>query len=126
VALGYRAEQKEDLPGALREYEAALRINPDMIDALNNAGFVQARLGHWDQASRYFERIVSLTPNKAVAHFNLSFAYAVQKRYEDAAREQEAAIDLDPGGPRANEWRARLAQLKKTIAGTATVNSSDK
>ena len=126
VALGFRAEQKEDLPGALREYEAALRINPDMIDALNNAGFVQARLGQWEQASRYFERIVSLTPNKAVAHFNLSFAYAVQKRYEDAAREQGVAIDLDPGGPRTNEWRGRLAQLKKTIAATATVNARDK
>jgi len=93
---------------------------------MNNAAFVQARLGQWDQASRYFERIVSLTPNKAVAHFNLSFAYAVQKRYEDAAREQGAAIDLDPGGPRANEWRARLAQLEKIIAATATVNARDK
>jgi hypothetical protein len=126
IALGFRAEQKEDLPGALREYEAALRINPDIIDALNSAGFVHARLGQWDQASRYFERIVSLTPNKAVAHFNLSFAYAVQKRYEDAAREQGAAIDLDPGGPRAKEWRARMAQLEKTIAATATVNPRDK
>lgn len=126
VALGYLAEQREDLAGALREYEAALRINPDMIDALNNAAFVHAQLGRWDQASRYFERIVSLTPNKAVAHFNLSFAYAVQKRYEDAGLEQGMAIDLDPSGPRANEWRARLAQLEKTIAPTATVNARGK
>lgn len=126
TALGYRAEQKEDWPGALREYEAALRINPEMIDALNNAAFVHTRLGQWDQASRDFEQIVSLTPNKAVAHFNLSFAYAVQKRYEAAAREQGVAIDLDPSGPRANEWRARLAQLEKTIASPATVNAHDK
>ena len=69
----------------------------------------------WDQASRYFERIVSLTPNKALAHFNLSFAYAVQKRYEDAAREQGVAIELDPGGPRTNEWRARLASSRKPL-----------
>ncbi len=126
VALGYQAEQKKDLPGALREYEAALRIYPDMIDALNNAAFVHARLGHWDQASRNFERIVELTPKKAIAHFNLSFAYATQKRYEDAAREQALAIDLDPSGPRASEWRARLAQIEKTVAATAPVKQSDK
>jgi protein O-mannosyl-transferase len=125
TALGYLAEQKGDLPGAVREYEAALAVNPDMIDAMNSVAFVHARLGQWDQASRYFERLVVLTPDKAVSHFNLSFAYAVQKRYEDAASEQGVAIDLDPNGPRADEWRARLAQLEKTIAGNRTVNARE-
>ena len=125
TALGYLAEQKGDLPGAVREYEAALAVNPNMIDAMNSVAFVHARLGQWDQASRYFERLVQLTPNKPVAHFNLSFAYAVQKRYEDAVSEQGAAIDLDPTGPRADEWRARLAQLEKTIAGNRPVNTRE-
>jgi protein O-mannosyl-transferase len=111
ISLGRIAENKHQPAEALREYEKALEINPDTIDALNNAGFVYARSGLWPQATSDFERIVSLTPHKAVAHFNLSFAYAVQKRYADAEREQQAAIELDPTGDRSDEWRSRLAEL---------------
>src|SRR6185503_8944723 len=116
LALGALAENKHDAEGAVREYEAALRINPDIIDALNNAAFVYARSGRWQEATRKFERIVSLTPDKAIAHFNLSFAYAVLKRYVEAAREQKSALDLDPTGVRAEEWRTRLDQLKQAQA----------
>jgi hypothetical protein len=117
ISLGILAETKGDHQGALQEYERVLEINPDVIDALNNAAFIYARhMGQWPQATRYFEHIVSLTPDKAVAHFNLSFAYAVQKRYEDAAREQRAAIELAPNEPRANEWRKRLRQLERADA----------
>jgi len=59
---------------------------------------------------------VSLTPAKAMAHFNLSFAYAVEKRLSAATDELRIAIKLDPDGPRGDEWRARLDQLEKSIA----------
>jgi len=113
MELGRLAESKQDPAGALREYEAALKLNPDIIDALNNSAFVYARGRHWLEATRNFERIVSLTPDKAVAHFNLSFAYSVQKRYAEAVSEQRIAIELDPNGKRADEWRVRLEQLEK-------------
>ena len=113
IGLGLLAESKQDPVGALREYEAALKLNPDIIDALNNSAFVYARAGHWPEATRNFERIVSLTPDKAAAHFNLSFAYSVQKRYAEAINEQRIAIELDPNGKRADEWRMRLEQLEK-------------
>ena len=113
ISLGILAESRGDPMAALREYEAALKLNPDIIDALNNAAFVYARSGHWTEAIQKFERIVSLTPNKPVAHFNLSFAYSVQKRYAEALSEQRTAIELDPKGAQAGEWRMRLAQLEK-------------
>jgi tetratricopeptide (TPR) repeat protein len=113
ISLGILAESKQDPAGALREYEAALKLNPDIIDALNNAAFVYAHSGHWPEAAQKFERIVSLTPDKAIAHFNLSFAYSVQKRYSEALSEQRIAIELDPKGARADEWRGRLDQLEK-------------
>ena len=116
IALGIRAEVRQDFEGALREYNRALAINPDIIDALNNSAMVNARLGRWQEATSGFERIVSLTPSKAMAHFNLSFAYAVANRLESAASELRIAIELDPDGPRGPEWRARLDQLEKAIA----------
>ena len=123
MALGAIAESKQDPGSALLEYKAALQVNPDIIDALNNAAFVYARSGHWQEATRNFERIVSLTPSKSIARFNLSFAYAVQRRYADAVAEQRMAIDLDPAHERADEWRARLAQLEKALADSLAASS---
>lgn len=122
LAIGTLAEHEQDFDGALREYESVLAIEPDAIDGLNHAAFIYARQRRWTEAIRNFERIVAITPRKAIAHFNLSFAYAVQKRYGDAAREQRAAIDLDPNGPRADEWRARLVQLEKTMTTSSIAN----
>ncbi len=115
LALGLRAETRQDLDGALREYETALQINPDIIDALNNAAFVYAHQGKWPLAARNFERIVALTPDKAVAHFNLSVAYAAQARSADARYELSTAIQLNPSGKQSDEWRAQLMQLDSMI-----------
>ncbi|MEK6303574.1 MAG: tetratricopeptide repeat protein [Acidobacteriota bacterium] len=123
LALGAIAEKANRPEVALAEYESILESHPNVIDALNDSAFVYARQRRWAEATRNFERIVSLTPGKAVSHFNLSFAYAVQKRYDEAAREQQTAIDLDPNGPRADEWRARLVQLEQAIA-TASAGAS--
>ena len=116
LALGALAEDRRDSGTALAEYEAILRIHPDVIDALNDSALLSGRIGRWPEAVQKFERIVELTPDEAIAHFNLSFAYAVQRRYADAAREQRTAIDLDPKGKRVDEWRARLGQLEKAMA----------
>ena len=124
IALGGRAERRGDFDVALREYNRALAINPDIVDALNNSALLYARLGRWGDATPRFEHIVSLTPNKAMAHFNLSFAYAVGNRLEAAADELRAAIKLDPDGPRGDEWRARLDQLEKSIAAQVGSGSS--
>lgn len=94
ITLGHLAESRGDYDVALEEYDAARRVNPDTIDALNNAAFVLARQGRWPEATMNFERIVSLTPNKAVAHFNLSIAYGAQQRFGEAERERRAAASL--------------------------------
>jgi tetratricopeptide (TPR) repeat protein len=116
LALGWMAEMKGEAQTALQHYDAALRIQPDMIDALNNSALVLGRTRQWEEATRRFERIVELTPERAIAHYNLAFAYAAQKRFAEAMREQSMAISLDPNGPRSNEWRTMLARLEKLSA----------
>jgi tetratricopeptide (TPR) repeat protein len=113
LALGALAENRRDSAAALAEYEAVLSKHPDVLDALNNAALLGGRAGRWDQAVGRFERIVELTPDKAIAHFNLSFAYSVLGRHEEAATSLRRALVLDPSGERADEWRERLAQLEK-------------
>jgi len=115
--LGTLAESSQDLAEAARQYSLAARVDPNCIDCLNNLAFVFAHQGRWDDSIESFERVVSLTPEHSIAHFNLSFAYAVVRRYKDAIREQKAAIELEPDGPRAEEWRARELKLETLAEG---------
>jgi predicted TPR repeat methyltransferase len=113
IAVGVYAEARGDDAAALDAYERVLAIHPDILDALNNSAFVYARQGRWDEATRRFARVTELQPRKAGGHFNLSFAYAVQRRYAEAASAQERALELDPHNARAEEWQARLVQLRQ-------------
>lgn len=125
MALGEMAEGKGDLEGALREYAAALQVHPDIIDALNNSGFVLAGLGRWPEAAARFERVVELTPNKAIAHFNLSFAYGRLRRYPEALSELERAIEIAPRDPRADQWRAQAEQLRRALGAPMMLTKSN-
>jgi hypothetical protein len=115
--LGSLAESNQDLDEAARQYAFAAGADPNCIDCLTNLAFVYAHKGQWDDSIQAFERVVTLTPDHSIAHFNLSFAYAVVRRYKDAIREQRAAIALDPAGPRIDEWRAREKQLEALAQG---------
>lgn len=110
MALGILAESNKDYEGAVEEYAAALRINPDILDALNNQAFAYAHLGRWDEAITNFERIVELMPNKAGAHMNLSVAYSMKQRSADAEREKQKAIEL--GLPKSLEMAQPASPMK--------------
>jgi hypothetical protein len=80
LELGRLDEAGGDLTSAMREYQAVLEINPDVEDGLNNAAFVFALQGNWQYAAMYFERIVTLTPNKA---FGTSISPAPTQPWRD-------------------------------------------
>jgi len=126
LALGSLAENKRDPATALNEYEIALSINSDSVEALTNSALLCGRSGNWGESRRRFSRVAALTPDNPVAHFNLAFADAVLRRYSEAVDEQQKALELDPNGPRSEEWRERLAQLKKARDDAATKDASQK
>jgi hypothetical protein len=113
LALGQLDESKGDMQSALAEYNAALKVNPNVVDALNNSAFVLARLGRWQESASRLESVAALTPNKAIAHSNLAFVYGVLGRYADALPELQRAIELAPSSPLANQWRVQADHLKR-------------
>ena len=56
---------------AMREYQAALRINPDYSDAHNNLGVVYWQRGRLDEAKREFQTALRLNPRYVAARNNL-------------------------------------------------------
>ena len=116
LALGQLAEEQGDLELALSEYDAVLRVNPDVVDGLNNSAFVLAKLGNWNESVVRFEHIARLTPRKATAHANLAVAYSMLQRYPEALIELEHAIELAPQDQRVRMWRAQAERLKRTAS----------
>ena len=59
----------------IREYQAALRINPDYAEAHYNLGVVYTRQGRIDEAIRELQAALRINPDFADAHYNLGVIY---------------------------------------------------
>lgn len=80
---------------ALREYVAAVGIRPDLGEIWNNLGFLQARLGHFDDARASFERAARASPGLAYPHAGLADLERDRGHYEAAMGEYRRALQID-------------------------------
>ena len=71
--------QKEALELAAENYQQAIAISPNMTSPMVNLSFVYWKLGRYSECTAILEKVVSLQPNKGVAHANLGFAYESQR-----------------------------------------------
>jgi Tfp pilus assembly protein PilF len=83
-----------------------------LVTAPLNAGVVAAGEERWDEAVRYWKTALEQDPESAAAHNNLAVACEKRGAFEEAGREYEAALRLDPGNAliKANyeSFKARL------------------
>ena len=63
----------------MKQYEAALRLNPNNAAAHNQFGVLLGRQGKMKEAAEHFEQAVKLNPDDAGAKANLSKARALIK-----------------------------------------------
>lgn len=77
-----------------------------------NAGVVAAGEERWDEAVQYWKKALEQGPHSAAAHNNLAVAYEKRGALDEAGREYEEALRLDPGNAliKANyeSYKARL------------------
>jgi outer membrane protein assembly factor BamB len=89
--------QDSRLSDAARECEAALHINPRMVAALVESGWVYKAMGGLDQATEAFQTALRISPMCAPAHYGLSEVYRTQGRHAEANKESKYARSLAPG-----------------------------
>jgi len=104
----------------------AAELAPDYPGALNNLGSALGLAGRNDEAVQVFERALR-EHESADAHFNLAYVEVKLGRLDDAIRECEAGLRLDPGHYESNAqlgmllaWRGRLDEaiehLRRALA----------
>jgi serine/threonine-protein kinase len=97
LALGYyRYYGQRDYTGGLAEFQQAERGLPNNIDVIEAIGFIQRRLGHWDEAIVALRRIIELDPRVGHAYNSLAVTYTALRRFPEALATVDRALAWEP------------------------------
>jgi tetratricopeptide (TPR) repeat protein len=84
-----------------------LERQPDRVEAMMNLATILANNGGIEEAVRLSERVLTLTPGKAIAWSNLGNHLAMAGRVEDGIPKLRKALALDPRFGRAHAGLTR-------------------
>ena len=95
--LGIALAATKDLQGAIREFQAALKIEPDLVNAHLHLGAVLCNSEmDVEGAIREFQAVLRIKPTDLLAHRNLGIAYGKLGQWDKAIAENSRASELDP------------------------------
>jgi tetratricopeptide (TPR) repeat protein len=106
---------------ALARVDEALRLQPNLTDAIHERGVALFNLGKFDDARTEFTRVLGDDPDDPYAHHFLALTYEWQGRMADAAAHEKRARELDPGDFPApivistEEFRAEIDRVIATL-----------
>ncbi len=86
-----------DVQKARENFEKAITLKTDYVDALFQLGILYFNNNQTDEAINQFEKIVNLTPNYSNALYSLGLAYAKKGEKEKAIQYLEMVLQLNPG-----------------------------
>jgi len=105
---------------AQQNFEAALEREPRSAPALSMLGAIELERQNTTTAIDYLERARALAPRDPQVLYNLSGAYALSQRFDDARATAEALLRIQPNHARG---RALLASLPPSSANGGSPNS---
>ncbi|ABS27864.1 tetratricopeptide repeat protein [Anaeromyxobacter sp. Fw109-5] len=85
-----------DADGARAALERARTLRPKDVKVLGLLGQAYYRLARFEDAGDVWQRLVDESPVEPIARVNLGLAWLKAKRYPEAARQLEIALDLNP------------------------------
>ncbi len=93
----------ESLNKAAEQYNEALKLVPNLPDALNGLGLVALRTNKLDDAIRRFKQAITARPTFADAYNNLGVVYRTKGDLNTARLNYVRALQIDPGHKLAKE-----------------------
>jgi TolB-like protein/Tfp pilus assembly protein PilF len=97
LALGNVMLRKDwDWPGAQREFDRALQLDPHSAAAHWYMGLLSMAMGHTEKGLSEMIQSQALDPASENAHDDLGWAYYLNRRFAEAVKESKIAISMDP------------------------------
>jgi tetratricopeptide (TPR) repeat protein len=94
--VGIAYHQLSQLNAAKKNYEKAVKLNPQYAEAINNLGTVAYAQKSYRRATNHYKKALTLAPNSASMHSNLGTAWFARKKYDLAFTSYQKALELDP------------------------------
>jgi tetratricopeptide (TPR) repeat protein len=94
--MGNYLAQHGRLRSAIAQYEAALKIKPDLAIVWNNLGIAQTALQSYADGERAYRKAIRLNPGYAFAYYNLGANFDRRENVDEAISWYQRAIELDP------------------------------
>jgi tetratricopeptide (TPR) repeat protein len=95
--FGVVLNQKGRGDEAIAQYQEALRIDPEYVDAHINLGGALLRAGRQDEAISHFQNALQIKPDNAEAHNNFGIALREKGRVGEAITQYQIALQINPG-----------------------------
>jgi tetratricopeptide (TPR) repeat protein len=95
-AAGQLQEAQGDLKGAIKQYQTALKLNPNHKNALFRMGLAYTSLKDFPNAINTWRRYLKATDNSALAYNNLALCYEQNGQPTDAEQAFKAGIARNP------------------------------
>jgi len=106
--FGYSlAERNIELERALEMSQRAVEVQPDNASYLDTIGWINFRLGRYDEAERYIREAIAKGEPNAVLHEHLGDVYYMNDDPEHALEQWKIALELDSDNEALREKIAR-------------------
>jgi len=115
-AMGDALFESHRVEKAQEKYEAAIKVNPEYLRALNGKGIAQATQEHLDAALVTFQEIIKLNPKFASAYSNKGGVLHQQKKLDEALLVYQDALKLLPNDPLIHTGIANVLSEKGELA----------
>ena len=104
-----------DFEEAVKLLRDAIREHPDNLSLMTNLAIAQAELGEYKIAEELYKKVVYLSPNQFLGHYNLGLFLKTLGRYNEAKESFRLCLKLVPNAPEALNALQSLGvdQLKK-------------
>ncbi|MFB2922295.1 tetratricopeptide repeat protein [Aerosakkonema funiforme] len=98
-SFGLIMEKMDNAPEAIRAYEQAIALNPEMIDAYNNIGNIWLAEGDLDRAESIYRQAIAANPDLYGSYLNLGNVLRTKNQLDRAIEYYEKALQLKNAEP---------------------------
>jgi hypothetical protein len=94
--LGLAYEESNRLEDALKSYQEAIKLEPDMVAAHINLGSLLLSQAKVDESIAVFQKATQINPLEVTAHYNLAIAYQHKGDDQRMQRELQLVVAINP------------------------------
>ena len=103
-----------DIPGAIADYTAAIRLNPNYAKAHNKRGIIRGRyLKDYPAAKADFDRAIAINPNYGDAYYNRAKVRYLLEDKAGAIADYQKAAELYQKDGNTKDYQDALKHLQR-------------